>query len=51
MSRKVICQRKSDLKVIMGENSQVLSEVVVVGYGVQKKETVTGAISSISNKK
>lgn len=30
-------------KVVMDENSQSLEEVVVVGYGVQKKKLLTGA--------
>ena len=30
------------------ENSEVLSEVVVVGYGTQKKANLTGAVSSLS---
>ena len=38
--------RKS-INVEMQENVQTLSEVVVVGYGSQKKETLTGAISGI----
>lgn len=38
------------LKVILQDNIQSLSEVIVIGYGVQKKETVTGAISSIASK-
>ena len=32
------------------EDSQLLDEVVVVGFGVQKKETVTGAISMVQTK-
>lgn len=35
------------LKVKLTPNSQGLGEVVVVGYGTQKKVTVTGAVSSI----
>ena len=31
------------------EDTQALDEVVVVGYGVQKKESLTGAISNIKN--
>ena len=31
-------------------NIQMLEEVVVVGYGAQKKESVVGAISQVSNK-
>lgn len=35
------------LNVTMKEDSQALEEVVVVGYGVQKKSSVTGAISQV----
>jgi len=38
------------INVKMTENSKELTEVVVVGYGVQKKESVIGSISSINNK-
>lgn len=31
------------------ENSQMLEEVVVVGYGIQKKESVVGAITQVNN--
>ncbi len=33
--------------VVLKEDSQLLEEVVVVGYGVQKKVNVTGAVASI----
>ena len=32
----------------MKEDTQALDEVVVVGYGVQKKRDLTGAISSVN---
>lgn len=35
------------LDVALKENSEVLDEVVVVGYGVQKKKLVTGATSQV----
>ena len=38
---------RQSLIVVMREDVQTLSEVVVVGYGTQKKETLTGAISGI----
>ena len=38
------------MKVVIKENVKTLSEVVVVGYGTQNKATVTGSISTISNK-
>ncbi len=35
------------MKIVMSEDQKVLDEVVVVGYGVQKKSSVTGAISQV----
>lgn len=35
------------LVVSLREDSQLLDEVVVVGYGIQKKVTLTGAVASI----
>ncbi|WP_240143191.1 SusC/RagA family TonB-linked outer membrane protein [Bacteroides xylanisolvens] len=35
------------LKILLQEDAQSLDEVVVVGYGTQKKETVVGSISSV----
>lgn len=35
--------------VVMEEASELLDEVVVVGYGVQRKSDLTGAVSSIKN--
>jgi TonB-linked SusC/RagA family outer membrane protein len=39
---------KSSLKVTLSENTLGLEEVVVVGYGAQRKTDVTGAIASVS---
>ncbi|MCU4157751.1 TonB-dependent receptor [Carboxylicivirga sp. A043] len=36
--------------IVMLENTEDLDEVVVIGYGTQKKETVTGAMSTVSSK-
>jgi len=38
------------IHIKMTEDSQLVEEVVVIGYGIQKKETVTGAISSVNSK-
>lgn len=35
------------LNILLKEDSQALDEVVVVGYGVQKKVNLTGAVSSV----
>ncbi|WP_417351557.1 SusC/RagA family TonB-linked outer membrane protein [Flavobacterium alkalisoli] len=37
----------STINVVLQEEAQVLSEVVVVGYGTQRKEAVTGSVISI----
>lgn len=37
----------SNTKIVLKEDSQQLEEVVVVGYGVQKKSHLTGAISTV----
>lgn len=37
-----------NMEVTLVEDSNLLSEVVVVGYGVQKKSVVTAAISKVS---
>lgn len=41
---------KTSIAVILKEDSELLEEVVVVGYGAQKKESVVGAISQVSSK-
>lgn len=40
----------SYLKVILENDTKVLDEIVVVGYGVQKKENLTGAIATVGAK-
>jgi TonB-linked SusC/RagA family outer membrane protein len=38
---------KTTLNVVLQSDDKALSEVLVVGYGTQKKETVTGSISQV----
>lgn len=40
----------TDVKVSLLEDSEMLDDVVVVGYGTQKKSVVTAAISKVSEK-
>lgn len=35
------------MKIILKEDAELLDEVVVVGYGVQKKANLTGAVSTV----
>lgn len=38
---------RTNIKVVLSEDSEMLEEVTIVAYGAQKKETLTGAISSV----
>ena len=38
---------QAKLEIVLAEDSELLSEVVVVGYGVQKKVNLTGSVSQV----
>lgn len=40
----------TELKIVLTPSTSAMDEVVVVGYGTQKRASVSGAISTISNK-
>ena len=46
-TQEIALAGRTNLDVTMAVDNLLLNEVVVVGYGVQKKETVTGAVSSV----
>jgi TonB-linked SusC/RagA family outer membrane protein len=46
-TQEILVTASTTLKVVMQPNVSLMEEVVVVGYGVQKKSVVTGAISSV----
>jgi TonB-linked SusC/RagA family outer membrane protein len=46
-TNEVPINNSNSLNVILAENAESLDEVVVIGYGTQKKSVVTGAISSV----
>lgn len=48
MEQEVPVGSKSTLSIIMKEDSQTLDEVVVVGFGTQKKLNLTGAVTAVS---
>ena len=47
-NKEVIASKSSDLNVALKSNLKALDEVVVVGYGKQKRKEITGAIASIN---
>ncbi len=40
---------QTEINLVMREDAEELGEVIVIGYGIQKKKVNTGAISSISS--
>ena len=46
-TQEVALNGKTSVQVTLQESSEMLEEVQIVAYGVQKKETLTGAISSV----
>lgn len=46
----IVLGRSTSLKIVMEEGAVDIEEVVVVGYGKQKKATVTGAVSMVQTK-
>lgn len=46
-SQDVNIKGKSSIKVVLKDDQSELNEVVVVGYGKQKKESVVGAITQV----
>lgn len=42
---------RTNIKVVLKEDSEVLDEVVVVGYGTMKKSDLTGSVSSVDTEK
>ncbi len=45
----VSCAGKTFIEVVLKESVNTLEEMVVVGYGTQKKVSMTGAISNLDN--
>ena len=48
ISQEVEVNKRAKIDVQLLTNSKALNEVVVVGYGTQKKRDVTGAVGSVS---
>lgn len=46
----VVKGNETNLKVVLAEDSEMLDEVVVVGYGTQKKATMTGSVTVVNQK-
>lgn len=49
-TQEMVVGLQTQINVKLKENVSQLSEVIVVGYGTQKKENLTGAVSTVSAK-
>ena len=47
-SQEIAVKGHKDIKIVLQGDSETLDEVVVVGYGVQKKSVVTASIAKVS---
>tara|TARA_R110000868_G_scaffold411639_1_gene706623 strand:- start:8446 stop:11787 length:3342 start_codon:yes stop_codon:yes gene_type:complete len=46
-TKEVVVNGQSSINVTLDENAAALDEIVVVGYGTQKKSDLTGAVTSL----
>ncbi|MDR1091995.1 MAG: SusC/RagA family TonB-linked outer membrane protein, partial [Prevotella sp.] len=51
ISQEIMVRGKNVIDIILREDVQAIDEVVVVGYGTQKKVNLSGAVDVIDNKK
>lgn len=49
-TQEVVVGTASVIDVVMAIDAQTLDEVVVIGYGTQRKSHVTGSVSKVTNK-
>lgn len=49
-TQEIEIKGRTDFKIVLKEDSEILDEVVVVGYGTQKKESLTGAVTVVDSK-
>lgn len=50
LTEEVKVNGRTTINVVLKENASVLEDLVVVGYGTQKKSDVTGALSHVDSK-
>ncbi len=48
VTQNVKINNRSNLKIVLEEEKHSLNEVVVIGYGTQRREAVTGSVANVS---
>ncbi|MCC6413847.1 MAG: TonB-dependent receptor [Saprospiraceae bacterium] len=49
VAQEIVVGNQSTINVVLSENMSTLEEVVVTGYGAQKRSSISGAVSSVSS--
>ncbi len=49
LTQKVVVGNNSNIQIILQEDQKLLDEVVVVGYGTQKKRDVIGSVAKVTS--
>lgn len=45
---EVLLNDRRNINVVLKEDNQILDEIIIVGYGTQKRQSITGAVSQVS---
>jgi len=48
-SQRILVENQSEINITLFEDTAALDEVVVIGYGTQKRVNLTGAVSQVSS--
>ncbi|MDR1102763.1 MAG: TonB-dependent receptor, partial [Tannerella sp.] len=50
LTQEIVVGNRTTVSITLAENTRALDEVIVVGYGTQRKANLSGAVSAISSK-
>ena len=51
VSQEIKVGNQSNLNIMLGDEGRNLNEVVVIGYGTQRREAVTGSVANVNGEK
>lgn len=51
LSKEIIVGNQKTIQIVLAEDTKALDEIVVIGYGTQKKADLTGSVANINTEK
>lgn len=51
LSKEILVNNQSSIRIVLLEDTKILEEIVVIGYGTQRKADLTGSVANISTEK